>query len=113
MKSIRLAVITLLGFCAAASAQINMPNPQDPGGSMMTAVRIVAANDIMIDRFISRWLRRHYPGWDAQPHDIQEMGPERYAVVYITHPDHSGRRVYFRIVNSTLEPDDSDSTFPL
>ncbi len=73
-----------------------MPNPTAPGGSIESAVRIVAPNDIMVDRFIARWLRTHYPGWDADPHEIRELGNERYAVVYITSPNNPGRRVYFR-----------------
>ena len=41
MKTIRnLAVtFTLLGAAALAHAQINMPNPTDPGSSIITAVR--------------------------------------------------------------------------
>jgi hypothetical protein len=113
MKSIRrLAAVALLGLAAAAGAQINMPDPNSPGGSMNTAVRIVATSDLMIDRFITRWLRKHYPGWDADPHEFQEIGNERYAVVYITHPDNPGRRVYFRVVSSYADPDDSGASSP-
>ncbi len=112
MKFIRqLAAVTLLGLAAAAGAQINMPNPNAPGGSMNTAVRLVATSEIMVDRQIKRWLRTHYPGWDAEPHQFQDMGEERYAVVYITHPDNPGRRVYFRVLQSHADPDDS-SPFP-
>ena len=62
-----------------------------------TAVRLVVTNDLMVDRFIKRWLHQHYPGWDADPHEFTEIGTERYAVVYITVGRTSaGRRVYFR-----------------
>jgi hypothetical protein len=108
MKSIRrLAATVLLGLAAAANAQVNLPDPNAPGGSFNTAVRIVATSDLMIDRSIARWLRKHYPGWDADPHEFQDMGDERYAVVYISHPDHAGRRVYFRVLSSHADPDSS------
>lgn len=107
----RAAAITLLGM-GVAFAQIDMPNPGAPGGSFDTAVRIVATSDLMIDRFIARWLRTHYPGWDADPHEFQELGEERYAVVYIQHKDHPGRRVYFRVLSSQADPDNQSSTFP-
>jgi hypothetical protein len=111
MKTIEsLVVITLLGFASVASAQINLPDPQQPGSSMMNPVRIVATNDLMVDRFIKRWLRTHYPGWDAEPHEFQELGPERYAVVYITSPNNPGRRVYFRVQKNQNE--DDSSPFP-
>lgn len=112
MKTLeRLVVIALLGFASVANAQINMPNPQAPGASMQTAVRIVATSDLMVDRTIKRWLRTHYPDWDAEPHDIQEFGMERYAVVYITSPNNPGRRVYFRLQRTQNE--DDGSGFPL
>jgi len=95
-----------------AHAQISMPNPGAPGGSFDSAVRIVATSDMMIDRFIARWLRSHYPGWDPDPHEFQELGDERYAVVYITHKDHPGRRVYFRVLKSHADPDNQSSNFP-
>jgi hypothetical protein len=107
MKSIRsLVAATLLGLAASALAQINMPNPNAPGGSMNSAVRIVATSDIMIERSIARWLRTHYRDWHADPHEFQDVGDERYAVVYITHADHPGRRVYFRIHKSHADPDE-------
>ena len=108
----RFVALTLLGI-GIASAQIDMPNPTAPGGSFDSAVRIVATNDMMIDRFIARWLRTHYPGWDSEPHEFQEMADERYAVVYITHHDHPGRRVYFRILQSHSDPDNQGGAFPL
>jgi hypothetical protein len=107
-----LVAIVLLGAVAMAGAQVNMPNPATPGGSFQTAVRIVATNDLMIDRFISRWLRAHYPGWDADPHEFQDLGTERYAVVYIKHSEHPGRRVYFRVMESYADPD-AGGAFPL
>src|SRR5689334_9833619 len=107
----RIAAITLLGL-GVARAQIDMPNPSVPGGSFDTAVRIVATNELMIDRFISRWLRTHYPGWDADPHEFQDLGDERYAVVFISHKDHPSRRVYFRVLQSQSDPDNQSSSFP-
>jgi hypothetical protein len=106
MKTLQhLAIITLLGLGSGASAQINLPNPGAPGGTPDSAVRVVATNDLMVDRFIKRWLRTHYPGWDADPHEFMEIGPERYAVVYITSPNNPGRRVYFRVQRSQNEDD--------
>ncbi|MEO8061354.1 MAG: hypothetical protein ABI821_01265 [Pseudomonadota bacterium] len=105
-------VITLLGAASAASAQVNIPDPSTPGGSMNTAVRIVATSDIMIDRYIKRWLRTHYPGWDAEPYDIQELGMDRYAIVYITSSNNPGRRVYFKL-NKSVNDDDSNGFPPL
>jgi hypothetical protein len=113
MKTIyRLAIVALLG-ASAAFAQINLPNPTAPGGSMDSAVRLVVTSDLMVDRQIARWLRTHYPGWDADPHEFQQMGDERYAVVYITHKDHPSRRVYFRILRSHADPDNQGPAFPL
>lgn len=113
MTTIRcLALAAWLGFATAATAQINMPDPGAPGGSFNTAVRIVATSDLMIDRQIERWLRKHYPGWDAQPHQYQEIGGDRFAVVYITHPENPGRRVYFRVLSSHTDPDDSPPSSP-
>jgi hypothetical protein len=113
MKTVKLFLAaTLLGI-ASAGAQINMPNPQQPGGSYDSAVRIIATNDFMIDRFIARWLRTHYPDWNAHPHEFQEMGNERYAVVYITSPNNNpGRRVYFRVLRSPNEEAEGGA-FPL
>jgi hypothetical protein len=107
------AAVTLLGFASAAGAQLNIPNPGAPGASVETAVRIMAPSDMMIDRFIKRWLRTHYPGWDADPHEFTQIGNERYAVVYITSPDNPGRRVYFRLIRSEREEKEGDGTFPL
>jgi hypothetical protein len=105
-----LIVVTLLGIASAASAQVNIPDPSQPGASMNTAVRIVAPNELMADRYIKRWLRTHYPGWDAEPYEIQELGMERYAIVYITSSSNPGRRVYFKL-NQTVH-DDDDNGFP-
>ena len=50
MKTIQLLVaFTLLG-AASAGAQITIPNPTVPGGSFESAVRLVTANDLMLDR---------------------------------------------------------------
>jgi hypothetical protein len=112
MKGFRAILIGLLGVGAVASAQINLPAPDLPGGSPTNAVRIVAGNDLMVDRFIQRWLRTHYPGWDADPAEYREIGQERYAVVYITSTNNPGRRVYFRVVSRQNGPDDDGPMFP-
>jgi hypothetical protein len=77
-------------------------------------VRLVVTNDMMLDRQIKRWLRSHYPGWNADPHEFQELGNERYAVVYISSANNPGRRVYFRVQKFQNEDDMSTgSGFPL
>lgn len=111
MKAFRTLVVMLLGTAGIASAQVNMPRPDLPGGSIDNAVRIMGTNELMVDRFIQRWLRTHYPGWDADPIEYRDIGPERYAVVYITSQNNPGRRVYFRVQTRTNGPDD-DSPFP-
>ncbi len=107
---INLAAVTLLGAGSAAYAQINMPNPQGPGMSPDSAVRVTATNEMMVDRFIKRWLRQHYPGWDAEPHEFMDIGMDRYAVVYITSANNPGRRVYFRVYRSQAE--ENNDGFP-
>jgi hypothetical protein len=107
-----LILCTLLGAGGLAQAQVNLPDPTLPGASHNSAVRIVATSEIMIDRSIRRWLRAHYPGWQADPYEIQEMGPERYAVVNITAPNNPGRRIYFRLISSQADPEAHDSSFP-
>lgn len=107
----RIAAVTLLGL-GIAQAQISIPNPTDPGASYETAVRLVSTSDLMLERQIERWLRTHYKGWEADPHQFQQMGDERYAIVYISHKDHPSRRVYFRILKSHSDPDNQSSTFP-
>ncbi len=106
-----LILCTLLA-AGVAFAQINMPDPTLPGGSPNTAVRIVATSEMMIDRTIKRWLRTHYPGWEAEPYDIQDMGPERYAVVYISATNQTRRRIYFRLIADQNDPDARDSSSP-
>lgn len=101
----------LLGVARLAHAQVNLPNPHEPGGSLDSAVRIIATNDMMVDRYIKRWLRTHYPGWDADPHEYMMYGDERYAVVYITSTNSPGRRIYFRVKGSSAESD-HDDPFP-
>ena len=103
-----LAAAILLGLGSLAAGQINMPNPGAPGSSPDTAVRLVSTSDLMVDRQISRWLRQHYPGWTADPHEFMSIGTERYAVVYITAPNQGGRRVYFRVMKNQNE----DDSFP-
>lgn len=105
-----LVAITLLGLAPGAFAQVNIPNPQAPGNSPDSAVRLVATSDLMVDRFISRWIRTHYPGWNADPHEFTDIGFERYAVVYITSPNNPGRRVYFRVMKHQNE--DETAGFP-
>jgi hypothetical protein len=105
----RLAAATLLGLSTLAIGQINMPTPGAPGSSPDTAVRLVVTNDLMVDRQISRWLRQHYPGWTADPHEFTEIGTERYAVVYISAPNQGGRRVYFRVMRNQNEDDNFPS----
>jgi hypothetical protein len=106
----RFLAIALLGAATMAGAQINIPNPTVPGGSYDTAVRVLATNDLMLDRYISRWIRTHYPGWNAEPHEFQELGNERYAIVYITSPSAPGQRLYFRVMRTPTE--DNKGGFP-
>lgn len=114
MKTFRAALaLVLLAAAGSASAQINLPAPDTPGSSREYAVRLIATNDLMVDRQISRWLRTHYPGWDAEPAEYQEFAGERFAIVYITSANNPGRRVYFRIQRSAADPDDSGNPFPL
>ena len=108
-KLARLVLVTLLGTAGAALAQVNLPNPMSPGLSPESAVRIVATSDLMVDRSIQRWLRKHYPGWNADPHEFTEIGMDRYAVVYINSPNNPSRRIYFRIAKSY---NDDASGFP-
>jgi hypothetical protein len=108
-----LVAITLLGAAPVAGAQVNIPNPQLPGGSYESAVRLVVTNDMMLDRQIKRWIHTHYPGWDADPHEFQNLGEERYAVVYITSPNNPGRRVYFRVQRSQADGNNEPGSFPL
>jgi hypothetical protein len=114
MKTLNsLVAITLLGAASVASAQINIPNPQLPGGSFESAVRLVVTNEMMLDRQIKRWLHMHYPGWDADPHEFQDLGEERYAIVYITSANNPGRRVYFRVQRSQADGNNEPGSFPL
>jgi hypothetical protein len=117
MKTFRNALIvcTLLGAAGAATAQINLPTPNVPGASPETAVRIIGTSEIMIDRYIRRWLRTHYPNWDAEPHEMTEIGMRRYAVVYISPPPNSNasrQRVYFRLASSRVDDEDGEFPFP-
>ena len=113
MNVFRAAIVSLLGAAGVASAQVNLPAPDLPGSSPGNAVRILATNDLMVDRYIQRWIRTHYPGWDSDPVEYQELGPERYAVVYITSANNPGRRVYFRIQSRMNDPDDDGPRFPM
>lgn len=92
-----------------ASGQVNLPNPQAPGNSPDSAVRLIVTSDLMIDRQISRWLRQHYPGWQADPHEFMNIGAERYAVVYVSSPNQGGHRVYFRLMKNQNEDDNFPS----
>jgi hypothetical protein len=113
MKAFRAVIVSLLGAAGIASAQVNLPSPDLPGSSPANAVRLVATNDLMIDRSVQRWIRTHYPGWDSDPVEYQEIGPERYAVVYITSANNPGRRVYFRIQSRVGDPNDDGAPFPM
>ena len=113
MKMPNVVVAVILLGAVSAGAQVNLPNPQMPGGSFDTAVRLVVTSEIMLDRQIKRWLRSHYPGWDADPHEFQDLGDERYAVVYITSPNNPGRRVYFRVQKNPNEAMEPGAGFPL
>jgi len=111
MKTVvSLVAVTLLGVAPIAAAQINMPNPQQPGMSPGNAVRLVVPSDLMVDHAIKRWLRKYYPGWDADPHEIQEIGMDRFAVVRINTKDHPSRRVYFKLARH--ESEDNDDNLP-
>ena len=112
-KFISLLAVTLLGAASIAGAQLKMPHPAEPGMSMDSAVRLLVTSELMVDRSIQRWLRRHYPGWDAEPHEIQEIGMERYAVVYISAANQPSRRVYFRIAKSQIDDGMGDGFPPL
>jgi len=114
MKTLKsLVAITLLGAASVAGAQVNIPNPTLPGGSYESAVRLVVTNEMMLDHQIKRWIRTHYPGWDAEPHEFQDLGEERYAVVYITSANNPGRRVYFRVQRSQADGNNEPGSFPL
>ena len=102
-KFTHLVAITLLGVSSAAMAQVNAPDPSAPGMSPGTAVKIHSTSDLTVDRVIRSWLRSHYPGWQAEPHEFTDIGFEHYAVVYITSPNAPGRRVYFRLLGSPNE----------
>jgi aspartate/methionine/tyrosine aminotransferase len=114
MKTLNsLVAITLLGAASVAGAQVNIPDPQLPGASMQSAVRLVVTNEMMLDRQIKRWIHAHYPGWNADPHEFQGIGDERYAIVYITSPNNPGRRVYFRVQSSHADGNNEPGSFPL
>jgi hypothetical protein len=113
MKYIRIALVTAtLLATGTAIAQVNIPNPHAPGNSMESAVRVIASNELMIDRFIKRWLRTHYPNWDADPHEYMEFGDERYAVVFIRSSENPSRRVYFRVQSRPGQDVDDRDPFP-
>ena len=114
MKTLNsLVAITLLGAASVAGAQVNIPDPQLPGASMQSAVRLVVTNEMMLDRQIKRWIHAHYPGWNADPHEFQNLGEERYAIVYITSANNPGRRVYFRVQRSQADGNNEPGSFPL
>lgn len=105
------AAAILLGVSTLTVAQVNLPNPQAPGMSPASAVELLAPSDLMVDRYIKRWLQTHYPGWTAEPHQFMEIGTERYAVVYISSATETSRRIYFRVKKNPME--DDSSPFPL
>ena len=104
-----LAAVTLLGASFLAFGQVNLPNPQAPGNSPDSAVRLVVTSELMVERQITRWLRQHYPGWTYDPHELMEIGMERYAVVYISSAQGGGKRVYFRLQRNQNEDDNFPS----
>ena len=112
MKSIRAAIIAGMLVTGIASAQVNLPQPGLPGSSPADAVRIMVTNEIMADRTIKRWLRTHYPGWDADPIEFTDIGFERYAVVRIKAENNPSRRVYFRLQSRQNDPSDDGPSFP-
>ncbi|HEV8443212.1 MAG TPA: hypothetical protein VGQ27_07015 [Steroidobacteraceae bacterium] len=113
MKTITsLVAAALLGAASLAAAQVNAPNPQAPGMSIQSAIRLDATSDLMVDRAIKRWLHSHYPGWDSEPHEFMNIGPDRYAVVYISSANNPARRLYFRISNGTMEDEDGAMSMP-
>ncbi len=113
MKAVAsLVAVALLGAASLAQAQVSAPNPQAPGQSIQSAIRLDATSDLMVDRAIKRWVRMHYPGWDTEPHEFMNIGPDRYAVVFITNTNNPGRRLYFRISNGTMEDDDGAMSMP-
>jgi hypothetical protein len=114
MKAMRIALVGML-LAIGAQAQVNIPNPMSPGNSPDSAIRVIAANELMVERFIKRWIRSHYRDWHADPHEYMNIGMEKYAVVYITSPDSPGRRIYFRVQKHPGDPDESDArdAFPL
>jgi hypothetical protein len=111
MKSLAsFSAVILLGVSTVAVAQLGMPSPAAPGMSPESAVHVVAQNELMVERFIQRWVRSHYPNWDAQPYELKEIGPDRYAVVYITNANEPGRKLYFRVQQHPM--DDGESPWP-
>lgn len=111
MKTLKiLAAVTLLGAGSFSIGQVNLPNPQAPGNSPDSAVRLVVTSDLMVERQISRWLRQHYPGWHADPYEVTNIGMEKYAVVFISSPQAGGKRVYFRLMRHQNE-DEGIPTF--
>ncbi len=80
--------------------------------SIQTAIRLDATSDLMVDRAIKRWVHSHYPGWDTEPHEFMNIGPDRYAVVFITNTNNPSRRLYFRISNGTMEDEDGAMSMP-
>lgn len=112
MKTTITAVIACGLFAGIALAQVNLPQPGLPGSSPTDAVRIVVTSEIMADRTIKRWLRTHYPGWDADPIEFTDIGFERYAVVRITAANNPSRRVYFRLQGRQNDPTDDGPSFP-
>jgi hypothetical protein len=112
MKQIQATLIAGMLLAGVAAAQVNLPQPDLPGSSPDSAVRIVVGNEIMADRIIKRWLRTHYPGWSADPIEFQDLGFERYAVVQIRADNQPSRRVYFRIQGAQNPRDDDGPGFP-
>lgn len=112
-KIVSLLAASLLGTATGAFAQVNMPNPQLPGSSPHNPVRLVSTSDLMVDRAIRRWLNQHYPGWSADPHEIREIGFDRFAIVNISAPNQQDRRVYFKLATKQTDDDPQEGFPPL
>ena len=102
----RLLAVALLGVTSFAVAQINMPNPRRPGPRRKQTPYGSPT------RPTSWWIAPSGAGSIStipvgmpSRTEFMNIGPDRYAVVYITSANNAGRRVYFR-VSSGMDNDD-------
>jgi len=112
-KSTLMRIITGQEFVSSGSVRVDGQNPLENDavlGRMMFVKESQVYPDIKVKRALeaASWF---YPGWDAEPHEITEIGMERFAVVYISTANQPSRRVYFRIAKSQID-DGMDSGFP-